>query len=87
MFEYEAMMYAYRLKAIDKQYDMHVQAWINHQVTATKEQGKKQVAVYRKFSDFFDYEKAIKEIEGSNKKEITDHQRNIAQLAKSLNEG
>lgn len=81
------MMYAYSLKNIDKQHDMHLQAWINHQVTATKESGKKQVSVYKTFKDFFDYDKLIKEVEGARTtKELTDKQRSMAQIARSLNE-
>ncbi|RFA36231.1 hypothetical protein CAI16_05435 [Virgibacillus dokdonensis] len=54
-------MKAYRLKRIDKEHDMHLQAWLNHQVTSTKEQGKKQVPVFRSFKDFFNYDKRIEE--------------------------
>lgn len=79
-------MHAYQLKRVDEQYNMHIQAWINHQVTSTKEQGKKQVAVYKEFKDFFDYEKQIKEIEGGEVKSITSRQIKLARIAKSLNE-
>jgi len=61
-------MRAYQLQQIDKEMDMHMQAWLNHQVTASKEKGKKQVPVYSKFKDFYDYEKRINEVIKPKKK-------------------
>lgn len=43
IYEYEARMYAYRLQQVDEAQNMHQQAWLNHQVTMTKEQGDKQI--------------------------------------------
>jgi len=61
-------MRAYQLQQIDKEMDMHMQAWLNHQVTASKKKGKKQVPVYSKFKDFYDYEKRINEVIKPKKK-------------------
>lgn len=80
-------MRAFNLARVDKEYDMHLQAWLNHAVTATKEQGKKQVPVYKKFQDFFDYEKRLKEIEKPKRKVLTPHQRRLAKLAAKVNTG
>ncbi|WP_193568272.1 hypothetical protein [Gracilibacillus saliphilus] len=77
-------MKAYNLKRVDIERDMHLQAWLNHQVTATKEQGKKHVPVYKNFTDFFDYEKRVKEIENPTKK-LNPQQRKMAYLAKKAN--
>ncbi|WZY01592.1 hypothetical protein NSQ26_06020 [Bacillus sp. FSL W7-1360] len=41
---------------------MHLQAWLNVQANSTKESGKKVVPVFKKFKDFFDYEKRLKEV-------------------------
>lgn len=85
LYEYEAKMYAYKLKQIDDEHKMHMQAWINHQVTATKEQGKKQVPVYKSFTDFYNYEKRIKEVEAQNKREISPQFKRMADAAKKAN--
>lgn len=88
MFEYEARMYAFRLQRVDEDLKMHKQAWLDHQVTATKEQGKKQIPVFKKFEQFFDYEKQIKEIEREFEegKKLPERLRNLAQIAKKSNE-
>lgn len=83
--EYQLRMKAFNLALVDKEYDMHLQAWLNHTVTATKEQGKKQVPVYGNFKEFFDYEKRLKEVEGKKVKEITEKQRKMALIAARVN--
>lgn len=79
-------MKAFNLKQIDEERDMHLQAWLNHGVTATKEQGKKQVPVYETFKEFFDYEARVKEIDGV-KSRLTPQMRNMARIAARVNEG
>lgn len=81
-------MHAFRLAQIDKEYDMHLQAWLNHQVTLTKEQGKKQVPVYTSFKDFYDYEKNIKEIEkhSGNDKVLSERMKRMVRANEMLNE-
>jgi len=87
LYEYQARMYAYRLNEVDRLHDMHLQAWLNNQVTATKEQGKKQVPVYRKFGEFFDYKKQLKSVEVGKSNELSDKYKRMAQVAKRVNEG
>lgn len=82
--EYLLRMKAYRLKRIDKEHDMHLQAWLNHQVTSTKEQGKKQVPIFRNFKEFFDYEKRIEE-EIKPKQSISQKARMMARIASVAN--
>lgn len=81
-------MHAYRLRQVDKQQSMHLQAWLNHQVTSTKEQGKKQIPVYKDFKEFFDYEKLMKEIESDsgNQHKLSEKHKELAKIAKRLNE-
>ena len=55
-------MKAESLKRVDSEYEIHLQAWVSHQVKAEKKQGKKTVPVYEKFSQFFDYEKRINNV-------------------------
>lgn len=62
-------MEAESLKRVDSEYEIHLQAWVSHQVKAEKKQGKKTVPVYEKFSQFFDYEKRINDILKPKKEE------------------
>lgn len=80
-------MKAYKLQRVDKEYDMHLQAWINQQVKATREQGKKQVPVFKKFTDFFDYEKNINAIIEPKVRQLNDKSKRMARIASRLNAG
>ena len=62
-------MKAESLKRVDSEYEIHLQAWVSHQVKAEKKQGKKTVPVYEKFSQFFDYEKRINDVLNPKKEE------------------
>lgn len=61
--EYQILCKAYELRSIDQDYRAHLQAWLNVQAGAQKEQGKKLVPVYKRFSQFFDYEKELAKVE------------------------
>lgn len=86
LYEYEMKMKAHNLARVDKEYDMHLQAWLNHAATATKESGKKVISVYKDFKDFFDYKKRLREVEAPTKR-IDPHLRRLARIAKKANEG
>lgn len=85
--EYGWRIKAYKLQQVDKEYAMSLQAWKNQQVTATKEQNKKQVPVYKEFKQFFDYEKRIAELLNLHPPQATREQRRLAEIAKQLNSG
>lgn len=51
--QYFFMMKATRLRLIDKERDIHAQAWLNVQAKATKQRGKKTVPYFRSFDEFF----------------------------------
>ncbi|MCL1990913.1 MAG: hypothetical protein FWG67_08505 [Defluviitaleaceae bacterium] len=51
--QYFLMMKAVQLQLVDKQRDLHIQAWLNMQVKATKQRGKKTVPYFKTFNDFF----------------------------------
>lgn len=56
-------MKAVRLKQTDMDYRNHLQAFLNFAVKAQKKAGKgKSRPVYRKFKQFYDYEKEIGKI-------------------------
>ena len=68
LYEYELRMKAQRLREIDKEYEIHLQAWANHSVQATRRQGKdKAVPVYKTFKQFYDYEKYVRGAMGVRK--------------------
>lgn len=78
-------MKAYALKQIDKEHDMHRQAWLNVQAGSRKTQGDKEVSVYKHFKDFYDYDKRIKEVSGQKASTVTNQMRRMAQAAKRIN--
>lgn len=68
LYEYGMRMKAHRLRQVDREYEIHLQAWANHNVQATKRQGKdKAVPVFKTFKQFFDYEKRIEEVTGERR--------------------
>lgn len=84
--EYSYQMKAYALSRVDKEHDMHLQAWLNDNVRATKSKGKETVRVYKSFKDFFDYEKRIIEIEKPKAEKLNTQHKRMAQLAARLNQ-
>lgn len=82
-------MKAFNLARIDKEYDIAMQAWMNHQATATKSTGSgknaKTVSVYDSFKDFFDYEKKLKEVEEPETRGLSDIEKRMARAAAILN--
>jgi len=48
-------MKAVRLQLLDKERDLHAQAWLNVQAKATKQRGKKVVPYFKSFDAFFSY--------------------------------
>lgn len=53
MRQYAMMMRATRLRIIDNERDLHMQAWLNARVKDQKRQGKKTVPVYKSFGSFY----------------------------------
>lgn len=64
--EYELLMEAVRLKQADTDYRNHLQAWLNFSVQATDKKGKPR---FKKFKQFFDYEKRLEKARPDSKKE------------------
>lgn len=84
--EYELRLKAYRLKRLDEQEMVHLQAWANWQVQATKKQGKMQVPIYSSFNKFFDKEKLENSILGIESRESKFSQDNkLVDLMKKAN--
>ena len=47
------MMKAINFQIVDRQRELHMQAWLNVQAKATKQRGKKTVPYFKTFDDFF----------------------------------
>lgn len=60
-YEFNILLEAFQLQQVDRDRDMHWQAFLNFQVTGTK---KKGCPVYQTFKKFYDYEKELKKIQG-----------------------
>lgn len=59
LYEYEMRMKASDLRRVDREYEIHLQAWANWNVQAMKKSGKrKRVPVFKTFKQFFDYKEA-----------------------------
>lgn len=63
------MMKAWRLKQVDEDYKMHLQAFLNYQVQGKRKAGKnKTKPVYRTFKDFYNYDAELKKVMREPKK-------------------
>lgn len=82
--EYHLRMKAYSLQRLDRERDMHMQAYLNMVVQATKERGKKSVPIYPTFRHFFDYEKQEQLILGTSTKK-NDKYKDIKKLVLMAN--
>ena len=66
--QYEIMLEALEYQMVYDEYRAHRQAFLNFAVQAEKKFGKKTVPVYRRFRQFFDYEKELKKMRERKKK-------------------
>lgn len=62
--EYQLRMEAYNLKRVSEERDIALQAFLNQSVQATKGSAKHPVPKYKKFSQFFDYDKFVDDVRG-----------------------
>ncbi len=62
--QYNIMVKALRLRRVDEDFNRHAVAFLSYAVQATKGTARNQRPVYRRFEDFFDYEKALQRIDG-----------------------
>jgi hypothetical protein len=53
------MVKALKLRRVDEDFNRHAVAFLSYAVQATKGTARSQRPVYRRFEDFFDYEKAL----------------------------
>lgn len=77
--EYNLLMRGYNIRQVDKNMELHLQAWLNVQAGATKKRGKKQEPVYKTFKSFYDYETELAKAKG-------EHESEFLELSKHLKE-
>lgn len=63
-YEYRLLMKSKELRIVDKQYELHLQAYLNMAAQARRRVGKKIKPVYTKFDKFFDYQKQLDRVMG-----------------------
>lgn len=84
--EYQMRMKAYRYELIDKDRDMHYQAFLNFAVQSTTGTGKNIKAKYPSFDKFFDYQAKIDALEGKETTVIDERTERILEMQQKLNE-
>lgn len=78
--EIDLMTEALAIKEVDRQREIHEIAFLTNVAGATKKSGNRSVPVYKKFTDFFDYEKELKKVRKKNAEEEAYYKR-LAELA------
>lgn len=76
------LMESYGLQQVDDIYKLHVQAWANQQAKATDKKGK---SAYKKFDDFFDYEKTLDNYWGKASKKEKTYDNKLIELLRKAN--
>ena len=85
MAEYELMMEALELRMLDESLHEHRQAFLNFAVKAEKKAGKgKTKPVYKRFRQFFDFDKELKKMK--NRRKPSKYNRAIKKLGQYLRE-
>ena len=84
--EYKLLMKSVRLKQIDTEYRLHLQAYLNFAVKAEKKAGKgKSKPVYREFKKFYNYEERLAEVENEgNENEEGENNSLLSRIGKLL---
>ena len=60
------MQEAVQLKSVDRSNDIHMIAFLTHVAGATKKQGDSYIPVYKKYEQFYDYEKELEKVKQPN---------------------
>lgn len=84
MSDYVLQMKGHNRREVEKEHDMHLQAWLNARVKDTDKQGK---LIYKKFIDFYDYEKRRHEVFGDMKRppNVSNNMKKALQMACEIN--
>lgn len=82
--EYQTLVKAYKFRKLDKERDMHFQAFLQLKVQAVNKKGE---YVYSEFDDFFDEKEAMERIgiKTKAKNNITERSKRLARIASQVN--
>ncbi|QOV19032.1 hypothetical protein INP51_13875 [Blautia liquoris] len=63
LYEYRLRLQGNLLKQVDREYELHLQAWLMREIKAERAIGKdKSELVYKRFDKFFDYDARISKV-------------------------
>lgn len=63
LYEYRLRLQGNLLKQVDREYELHLQAWLMREIKAERTIGKdKTEPVYKRFDKFFDYDQRISKV-------------------------
>ena len=79
--QYRMMKKAIGLQVADKMQDIHLQAWLNQQIKATRKNGNKIVPHFKTFKNFF----VEKDYYGDPKREKTEQREEFTELLANAN--
>lgn len=86
VYEFNVRMLSFRLSELDRQQELHMQAWLSQQVQATTGTGKRTKPMYQTFKEFFDYEEQLKIILNEKEEvEISDSKNDLVNLVMQAN--
>ena len=85
IYEYQIRMTAYQISELDESRKLHEQAWLNKQINATKQIGKKEVPYFKTFKEFFDYDSKLNEILGVEKSNPIKNDKKLNSLLQKAN--
>lgn len=80
--EFDKYAKAYKLRRLDEEYLISLQAFKNQEIQSTKGSGKNTKPVYPSFKSFFDYEKQERMILGVPEKKKEDNKKLLSIVTK-----
>lgn len=83
LYEYRLRLQAHFLKQVDREYELHLQAWLAREIKAERAIGKdKSEPVYKRFDKFFDYDARISKVKKAGG--FKAHDSGLRQVARRL---
>lgn len=62
LYEYDLLKRGKQLQILDEESQLYKLAWLNRQVNKTQMEGKKETYVFKKFKDFYNYDKMLESL-------------------------
>ena len=85
LYEYNLLMKGVMLKKLDEKAERHEKAWLSRVVNAEKKVGKdKTEYVFKKYTDFFDYEKEYSNLFEKKEDKMSDFKKLVLEANKEV---